>query len=284
MSYLAQVQIKYKNVVQSRRERNVKVQWKLLSKMCIDEKCVCVRALVPNLLSALLFCFRFALSSQTNGVNKHDSSQHCNVGILCGLIASKCAIIIPFCFHLMMLFIICFRFVVFGMGKVQRLYAASLSVNLISLSNWVCERVTLNEHYNNIVSIFVSVCIMVAWKQAKKKMKRRKNPNRYAMGQRAIKSTHYANWIALAATFRHISSVSSSCSCEKLFCRSNKLHSKLNNPICCSFYDQRKFVFVKAFSQQKLNKNHKICVSANKRGKKYVAHWTIKNQLTSISC
>lgn len=146
---------------------------------------VCVRALVPNLLSALLFCFRFALSSQTNGVNKHDSSQHCNVGILCGLIASKCAIIIPFCFHLMMLFIICFRFVVFGMGKVQRLYAASLSVNLISLSNWVCERVTLNEHYNNIVSIFVSVCIMVAWKQAKKKNEETKKPQPICNGTKS---------------------------------------------------------------------------------------------------
>lgn len=48
--------------------------------------------------------------------------------ILCGLIASKCAIIISFCFHLMMLFIIWLSF--FRRWK-SAMTVASLSINLI---------------------------------------------------------------------------------------------------------------------------------------------------------
>lgn len=80
---------------------------KLLSEICIDEKTSAFKIYYR----AFLFRFAYSLVQYV-----------CR--ILCGLIASKCAIIISFCFHLMMLFIICF-------GWESAMTVASLSVNLI---------------------------------------------------------------------------------------------------------------------------------------------------------
>lgn len=74
----------------------------------MKKTCVCVFQMYYRRIRLLSFRIVVPkLNEQTR------FSEHCNVGILCGLIASKCAIIIPFCFHLMMLFIICICFVLF---------------------------------------------------------------------------------------------------------------------------------------------------------------------------
>lgn len=115
----------------------------------------------------------FRFPSLCNAASTQNTVVCLCVGFLCGLIASKCAIIISFCFHLMMLFII---WLSFFRGWKSAMTVASLSINLIL------------PQLQHTITLWLCLCDSLG-----------KQPVRLS----AIKSTHCTNRMALVASARH---------------------------------------------------------------------------------